>query len=64
MGCYINEADVNEPDYQHAFWGNHYERLLRIKKEYDPEEVFWCKVCVGGEGWRVDEGTGELCKVG
>jgi Berberine and berberine like len=64
MGCYVNESDVDEPDYQHAFWGDHYERLLEIKRKYDPRNVFWCKVCVGAEGWEVNETTGELCKVG
>ena len=60
-GAYINEADINEPDHQHAFWGSNYERLLRIKRQVDPNGVFWCKACVGGEDWK--EENGQVCKV-
>ena len=61
MGCYLNEADVNEPNYQQAFWGAHYPRLLKIKHSLDPKGVFWCKTCVGGEDWKLNVQTGELC---
>ena len=60
MGCYVNEADIDEPDYQQAFWGDHYDRLLTIKKQVDPKGVFWCSVCVGGEDWQ--EIDGQVCK--
>jgi hypothetical protein len=62
MGNYVNEANVNEPDYQQAFWGDHYAKLLAIKRRVDPSDVFWCPVCVGAERWRaVDDGR--ICKV-
>ncbi|MBO0731598.1 MAG: FAD-binding oxidoreductase, partial [Acidimicrobiaceae bacterium] len=35
-GAYVNEADYFEPDWQHSFWGAHYESLLAIKNKYDP----------------------------
>lgn len=61
MGSYINEADPNEPDFQHAFWGDNYNRLLDIKRKYDPSDVLWCRQCVGNEGWmEVDD---MLCRV-
>jgi hypothetical protein len=60
-GCYLNEADANEPDYQHAFWGSHYARLLKIKRAIDPDDVLWCHPCVGDEGWK-EEG-GKVCQV-
>ncbi|KAH8654466.1 hypothetical protein BGZ60DRAFT_532835 [Tricladium varicosporioides] len=62
MGSYINEADANEPDYQHAFWGANYERLKGIKRGVDPDDVLWCHPCVGNERWKVDE-TGRLCRI-
>ncbi len=61
MGAYINEADPNEPNFSQAFWGDHYPRLLAIKRKYDPADVFWCTPCVGNERW-VMQGD-ELCRV-
>jgi hypothetical protein len=61
MGCYLNEADVYEPDWQQAFWGDNYERLLEIKRKYDPHGTFWCLPCVGNEDWEMN-GSGRLCR--
>jgi len=52
-GSYLNEADVNEPDFQQSFWGTNYDRLLKIKKELDPWDTFWAPTAVGSEGWYV-----------
>ncbi|KAK4223736.1 Tetrahydrocannabinolic acid synthase [Podospora fimiseda] len=61
--AYLNEADKYEKDWQKTFWGeDNYERLLSIKKSVDPDNVFWCMPCVGGEGWKEVEG-GKLCRV-
>ena len=39
-GAYLNEGDTFEPDPVDAFWGvDNYQRLLRIKKELDPQNV-------------------------
>lgn len=51
-----------EEDWQHTFWGTNYERLLRIKKTVDPDDVFWCQPCVGNEGWK-QKSDGQLCRV-
>lgn len=40
-GCYTNEADRLDPDWQTDFYGSHYERLEQIKREFDPEEMFY-----------------------
>ncbi|KAL2269319.1 hypothetical protein VTJ83DRAFT_1503 [Remersonia thermophila] len=62
MGAYLNEADPEEPEWQDAFWGENYPRLLSIKREVDPNDVFWCTPCVGNERW---EQVGDrLCRVG
>ena len=60
-GSYLNEGDVHEPNFQEAFWGINYPRLLSIKKQVDPSDVFWCAVCVGSENWSVIDGT-QLCR--
>jgi hypothetical protein len=61
MGAYVNEADANEPNFQQAFWGDNYPRLLDIKRRYDPSDVLWCTPCVGNERW--EEVGNMLCKV-
>jgi hypothetical protein len=62
MGCYLNEADVYEPDWKQAFWGDNYDRSLQIKHKYDPDGTFWCLPCVGHDEWEMDEGTRRLCR--
>ena len=48
-GTYVNETDYFEPDWQRAFWGENYPRLLAIKRAVDPEGLFTCHHCVGSE---------------
>lgn len=40
-GAYNNEADVGELEWQNSFWGEHYPRLLDIKKRWDPTSLFY-----------------------
>ena len=46
-GTYMNEANPWTQDWQRAFWGENYPRLLSIKKKYDPEGLLDCWKCVG-----------------
>ncbi|OTA99711.1 hypothetical protein M426DRAFT_27251 [Hypoxylon sp. CI-4A] len=69
-GSYMNEGDPGEPDWQRAFFGEHYDRLLAIKRSRDPWGVFWAPTTVGSEGWAVNSVTGysasqngRLCRV-
>lgn len=71
-GTYYNEADINEPNWQQAFWGANYPRLLSIKKKWDPTGVFYSHHGVGSEEWYVKDGVkfggvptqnGQLCRV-
>lgn len=50
-GCYMNEADANEPNWQQAFFGSHYERLRYIKSQVDPKHLFICRNCVASDEW-------------
>lgn len=40
-GAYGNESDVMELDFGRGVWGKNYPRLLKIKKEVDPDDLFW-----------------------
>ncbi|EME81240.1 uncharacterized protein MYCFIDRAFT_189443 [Pseudocercospora fijiensis CIRAD86] len=68
-GAYLNEADRREPEWQMSFWGEHYPRLLEIKKLYDPYDLFYAHHAVGSEGWEVrsidglPNENGRLCRV-
>ena len=61
-GAYFNEAFVYEPNWQKTFWGKNYEKLARIKKRVDPQNVLWCRRCVGSEHLEEDS-DGRLCRV-
>ncbi|TFK32570.1 hypothetical protein BDQ12DRAFT_707610 [Crucibulum laeve] len=50
-GSYLNEADINEPNFQQSFWGSHYPRLYKIKQNVDPVGVFFAETAVGSEDW-------------
>jgi len=43
-----SEYTLDSDAWKHRFWGDEiYERLLSIKKTWDPEMVFTCRHCVG-----------------
>ncbi|KAK3312534.1 hypothetical protein B0H66DRAFT_485854 [Apodospora peruviana] len=69
-GSYLNEGDVMEPNFGEAYFGTNYERLLQIKRQVDPNDLFWAPTAVGSGRWAVsDQGwltkqTGRLCRVG
>ncbi|GJN69911.1 hypothetical protein PLICBS_003963 [Purpureocillium lilacinum] len=60
-GAYMNEADFQQPDFQETFFGANYDRLLRIKKKYDPNGLFYATAGVGSEEWTVKK-DGRLCR--
>ncbi|KAI0010791.1 hypothetical protein F4779DRAFT_616230 [Xylariaceae sp. FL0662B] len=59
---YLNEGNWAQPDWQHAFYGSNYERLLKIKKKYDPDDVFYALTAVGSDSWSQDT-IGRLCRI-
>ncbi|KAJ6576359.1 FAD binding domain-containing protein [Mycena sp. CBHHK59/15] len=67
-GAYMNEADMQEPEWQQSFFGDHYLQLLHIKRRRDPWGVFWAPTTPGSEAWEVvvPNGlplqTGPLCR--
>lgn len=50
-GCYMNEGDWLEENWQQTFFGENYDRLLAIKQRYDPTGLFNCWKCVGWTGY-------------
>ena len=45
--CGVGE-NTDECEWQTGLWGDsHYEKLEKIKKNWDPKNVFWCVHCVG-----------------
>ncbi|AEO58370.1 hypothetical protein MYCTH_2305637 [Thermothelomyces thermophilus ATCC 42464] len=58
---YLNEANHLYANWKESFYGDNYARLLRVKKKYDPDSVFYVKTGVGSEVWDVDA-TGRLCR--
>lgn len=60
-GAYMNEADFQQPDFQDAFFGDNYPKLLEVKKKYDPESLLYVTAGVGSEKWTVGN-NGRMCK--
>ncbi|WAR21031.1 VAO15-like protein [Mya arenaria] len=49
-GMYLNEPWKDNPYWKEDFWGTeNYERLLLIKRRYDPDNFFTCLHCVGSD---------------
>ncbi|KAK7712510.1 hypothetical protein SLS64_004894 [Diaporthe eres] len=70
-GTYLNEADINEPEWQQSFYGDNYDRLYDLKQKVDPWGVFYATGAVGSEDWYVTDqieyfpmANGRLCPVG
>ncbi|KAL1883300.1 hypothetical protein Daus18300_000358 [Diaporthe australafricana] len=55
-GTYLNEASVEEVDWQESFYGGHYPKLSEIKRKWDPNDVFYAVTAVGSERWKVQDG--------
>ena len=61
---------IMEPKWKEDFYGDKYDRLLQIKKKYDPRGLFYATTAVGSDEWEVRDGeqgvqtqNGRLCKV-
>ena len=53
-GAYVSESNYFEKNFQQAYWGSNYPRLLEIKKKYDPSGLFIVHNGVGSEEWSAD----------
>ncbi|KAI5840098.1 hypothetical protein DFP73DRAFT_501095 [Morchella snyderi] len=59
-GAYLGESDIQEPNFQQAFYGENYARLHQLKQRFDPKGVFYARTAVGSEDWTLDL-EGRLC---
>lgn len=50
-GSYVSESDYFNANWQKAFWGVNYEKLLSVKEKYDPDCLFYVHHGVGTEKW-------------
>jgi FAD/FMN-containing dehydrogenase len=53
-GSYLSESNYFNASWQQAYFGDHYPRLLAIKKKYDPQGLFFVHHGVGSEAWSAD----------
>ncbi|KAI1371219.1 putative alcohol oxidase [Hypoxylon crocopeplum] len=60
--AYLNEGDPWESNWQRVFYGEVYERLLEIKRIYDPEFMLYGRTAVGSEAW-IEMDDGRLCQI-
>ncbi|KAB5525547.1 hypothetical protein GE09DRAFT_1178214 [Coniochaeta sp. 2T2.1] len=60
-GIYMNEGNADQVGWQREFFGENYERLLEVKRKYDPAGLFYAAVAVGSDAVSID-GDGRLCR--
>jgi FAD/FMN-containing dehydrogenase len=53
-GSYVSESNYFERNWQQAFWGANYPKLLAVKRKYDPTGLFFVHHGVGSEEWSAD----------
>ncbi|KAI1460692.1 FAD-binding domain-containing protein [Annulohypoxylon moriforme] len=62
-GGYMNEATYDDPSWKEDYYGANYDRLLSIKKKYDPGFALWQHTSVGTDAFWELNGEGRLCRV-
>ncbi|KAF2875195.1 hypothetical protein BDV95DRAFT_603958 [Massariosphaeria phaeospora] len=61
-GAYMNEASFSNPNWKADYFGANYEKLLEVKRKYDPEFLLYGKPNPGHEFFEVAS-DGRLCRV-
>ncbi|KAJ5010991.1 FAD-linked oxidoreductase ZEB1 [Colletotrichum sp. SAR 10_99] len=61
-GSYMNEANAFNSQFKEDFYGESYDRLLEVKRKYDPTESLFVLAGVGSDAWKYDLNSGKLCK--
>ncbi|KAM3065110.1 hypothetical protein ACMFMG_006131 [Clarireedia jacksonii] len=61
-GAYMNEANPMNSQFKHDFYGTSYDRLVQIKRKYDPTYSMFVWSGVDSDFWEYDMDTGKLCQ--
>ncbi|KXG54331.1 FAD-binding, type 2 [Penicillium griseofulvum] len=61
-GAYMNEGNPFSTTWKQDFYGENYEKLLEIKRKYDPSESLFIWSGIGSDMWDYDLKTGLLCR--
>ncbi|KAI0098725.1 hypothetical protein GGR51DRAFT_425905 [Nemania sp. FL0031] len=61
-GAYMNEANPFNSEWKHDFYGASYERLVRIKRQFDPTYTLSVWSGVDSDFWKYDLDSGKLCQ--
>ncbi|KAJ5272472.1 FAD-binding type 2 [Penicillium angulare] len=61
-GAYMNEGNPFSTTWKHDFYGENYDRLLEIKRKYDPSESLYTWSGLGSDMWHYDLRSGLLCR--
>ncbi|ETS80656.1 hypothetical protein PFICI_08185 [Pestalotiopsis fici W106-1] len=62
-GAYMNEANPFNTEWKHDFYGSSYDRLVQIKREFDPTYTLFVWSGVDSEFWDYDMDSGKLCQI-
>lgn len=63
-GAYINEANPYSASWKKDFYGENYDRLVELKKRYDPTGTLFTLSGLGSDEWDYNLTTGKLCYSG
>lgn len=63
MASYKNEGNPFSSTWKHDFYGENYDRLLKIKREYDLSGSSFVWSGVGSDMWEYDLHSDLLCRV-
>jgi hypothetical protein len=55
-GAYANEAHPMEASFKSQFWGANYPRLSALKRQFDPNHVFWTSPGINADEMTVVDG--------
>ncbi len=58
---YLNEANYAQPDLVAEAFGLNLARLRRVKRKFDPRDLFYALYGVGSDAWAPDA-NGRLCR--
>jgi FAD/FMN-containing dehydrogenase len=53
-GAYVSEDNYFQKNWQRAYWGLNYPRLVAVKRKYDPTGLFFVHHGIGSEEWTAD----------